>query len=470
MIHVTDISHSKTERGSKLSARIHCPSSNLDGKELWICYPPNCFEYLSHAADPWTAMLLWPAMRLGQTLRIDAIGSARLAEAIDDLMGIMNCWDPEFRPVNVELQGVMSDRSAGGVTASFFSGGVDSFHTLLKNQAAQPARKGRISHLIFAQGFDVRMADIEQHNLILPSIERCAEELGCTLVPCATNIRDVIPEGLVGWRYCHGPALAGMALGLSGLWHRILIPATQTYKDLLPNGSHPVVDPLWSTESIQLIHDGAEATRLAKVRYIATSDQALRYLRVCWKNREGRYNCGCCEKCVRTMISLKIVGALERCTTFDQPLSYARIADLSLGDAALPVFMKEMYDAATAIQADPALIRAMRRCLHPSVLRRMERAIRRTIRPLALPLDRLLSGGLLRRVYHIQRYGTPDVVSPTPAAPQIPQDQLETRACATPQSLRSGSAPAPSLPSPNPGSEPRGLANIPASHLDANAS
>jgi len=421
MIHVTEISGSETERGSKLSARIQCPGSDLDGKELWICYPPDCLNHLSYSADPWIAMLLWPAMRLGQTLRIDAVGSGQLAEATDELMAIMNCWDAQFRPVEIQLQGVTNAPSGNGATASFFSGGIDSFYTVLKNQSDHPAGDDRISHLIFAQGFDVRLHDNKLYNSILPSIQTCADELGCTLVPCATNVRDVIPEALVSWRMGHGPALAGMALGLSGRWDRVLIPATQTYKDLLPNGSHPLLDPLWSTESIQLIHDSADATRLAKVKTIATSEPVLRYLRVCWRSPEGQYNCGRCEKCVRTMISLKLVGVLEKCTAFDQPLSYARIADLSLGDAALPVFMMEMYEAAVATQADPALIRAMRQCLHPSLPRRITRSIRRAIRPLALSLDQSLFAGRLRRTYQAQCHGAPNTQAPTLTARPTPQ-------------------------------------------------
>jgi hypothetical protein len=419
MIHVTEISRSITKRQSKLSARIRCAGSDLDGKELWICYPPDCLDQLSSWADPWIAMLLWPAMRLGQTLRIDATGSARLAEATDQLMAIVHCWDARFRPVKLQLQGTTDTRSSDGLTAGFFSGGVDSFYTMLKNRSTRSPRHGEIRHLIFAQGLDIPMADMELYNLIVPSMQSCADELGCTLVPCATNIRDVIPEGLVSWRLCHGPALAAIALGLPGRWKRVVIPATQTYKDLLPNGSHPLVDPLWSTESTELVHDGADATRLTKVKYIATSALALRHLRVCWRNPEGQYNCGRCEKCVRTMISLKIAGVLEQCAAFDQPLSYARIPDLLLGDGALPVFMREMHEAAVAAQVDPALIRAMQQCLHPSVARRVGRAIRRKIRPWALSLDRSLLSGRLRQFHHVQRYGA-TATPPIPANEKVP--------------------------------------------------
>jgi len=415
MIHVTEIARSKTKEGSKLSARIQCPNSDLDGKELWLRYPADCFDHLSEAADPWIALLLWPAMRLGQTLRIDAPASARLMEATDELMAIMHCWDSRFERVQIQPQSVTDHPPSDGVTASFFSGGVDAFYTLLKNRSATSPRNGTVSHLIFVHGFDIRLDDTELHDRVLSSMQRCADALGCTLVSCATNVRDVIPEGLVGWPMYYGAPLAGMALGLSGLWSRVLIPAPQTYKDTFPNGSHPVLDPLWSTEAVQMVHDGAEATRVAKVETIATSDLALRHLRVCWRNPDGAYNCGRCEKCVRTMISLKMAGALEKCMAFDQPLSYARVADLPLNTHASRVLMVQNYEAAVARQADPALIRALHRCLHPSVLRRSERAMRRALRPLALSLDRSLLAGRLRRTYHAQRHGAPAPQAATPA-------------------------------------------------------
>ena len=51
-------------------------------------------------------------------------------------------------------------------------------------------------------------------------------------------------------------------------------PATQashTYADPLPWASHPLVDPLWSTESLQFCHHGAEALRTAELLAILTT-------------------------------------------------------------------------------------------------------------------------------------------------------------------------------------------------------
>ena len=93
--------------------------------------------------------------------------------------------------------------------------------------------------------------------------------------------------------------------------------------NLIPWGSHPDLDPLWSTERTFLRVDGAEVTRTEKVTAIAASPIAPSRLKVCWR-ADIEANCGRCEKCVRTQCALAIAGALERAPVFLQPLTVRR--------------------------------------------------------------------------------------------------------------------------------------------------
>jgi hypothetical protein len=182
----------------------------------------------------------------------------------------------------------------------------------------------------------------------------------------------------------YGAVLAGLALGLETFWNRVLIPAWQTYDHLIPAGSHPVVDPLWSTESFTVVHDGAEATRVEKITdWVAASDVALRHLRVCWENRNGDYNCGECEKCIRTMVTLELAGVLGKCDVFARPLCYGEVAAAPLKGEAQEVLMQQNYEAALAANADPQLIRALRCCLHPGVVQRAKRELSRCARSMS---------------------------------------------------------------------------------------
>jgi hypothetical protein len=151
--------------------------------------------------------------------------------------------------------------------------------------------------------------------------------MGKNLVVVKTNLREII-DPLVPWKWMHGSGMAAVAHVLAGGFQRIYISTSQWHGHQPANGSHILLDPLWSLESLELVHDGLEATRLEKVRMVAQSSLALQNLRVCYLNVGGAYNCGRCEKCLRTMVALQIVGAYERCTTFRGPIDPKRIKQI----------------------------------------------------------------------------------------------------------------------------------------------
>jgi len=57
---------------------------------------------------------------------------------------------------------------------------------------------------------------------------------------------------------------------------------------------------------VALVHDGAEMRRPEKLPTIVECPSALAHLRVCAQDMNT--NCGRCEKCLRTMIPLRVLG------------------------------------------------------------------------------------------------------------------------------------------------------------------
>jgi len=398
MIRVTDIRVCEEETRAVLIAHVQCEEPCLNGVDFRFSYPREYRDYVSTSADPWIALLLWPAMRFGRRLSVDAAGSAKLLEAVPTLMSIMRCWDDRFRPVEVETRGVSSQGRPGEAVASFFSGGVDSFYTALKHGASTVPSGKRITHLISVHGLDVTLDHALLWGRIRGHLSDAATHLGCSWVECSMNIHDVIKESMIRWQMYYGAVLAAIALGLQGLWGKVFIPADQTYAEMFPSGSHPVLDSLWSTESLHVVNDGAEATRIQKIQWqIARSDVALRHLRVCWENRNSEYNCGQCEKCIRTMVGLTIAGVLDQCQSFDRALDYRSVARVHFTSVGQRTLMAQNYEAARAAGLDPALIRALRTCLHPPFRWKLRRGLYRRARRLALNLDRSLLGGRLLR-------------------------------------------------------------------------
>ena len=66
-----------------------------------------------------------------------------------------------------------------------------------------------------------------------------------------------------------------------------------------------MTDELMQNEWTTAIHHGA-IERRDKLRRIADEPDCLAMLRVC--NASPEYNCGTCEKCLRTMLALQLMG------------------------------------------------------------------------------------------------------------------------------------------------------------------
>ncbi len=158
---------------------------------------------------------------------------------------------------------------------------------------------------------------------------------------CRRVVRDYGRWGLHG----HGFGLGGIVRLLSDYLDRVYIPSSFDSAHLIPWSSHPDTDPLYSDEKVEVIHDGCEATRAQKIRSISDSALALEHLRVCWERVEGAYNCGVCEKCLRTMTSLYALGKLEGARTFPSRLDHFAIRQLIIYDDSLAAFALDNLDA-----------------------------------------------------------------------------------------------------------------------------
>jgi hypothetical protein len=275
-------------------------------------------------ADAVVPLGLLGAMHAGVPLAVPTpVSPVLLANApqAQDILAAFSNHELTPTPIIAEPAKEVGTRATG--VGAFFSGGVDSFFTALKHDH-------EISHLVFVRGYDIFDAQSKRGVSALESARRAAGSLGKQLIEVETNLR-VVTEPFAPWSIAHGPALGAVALLLQSQLRRILIPSSYTYRNLFPWGSHPLLDPLWGTESLEVAHDGTEATRTEKALLVAASDAALQELRVCNK-QWATYNCGICEKCLRTMMNLRLVGALDRCPTLPHTLDLRRVARLRLSD------------------------------------------------------------------------------------------------------------------------------------------
>jgi len=340
--------------------------------KLWFRASDSVLEANTSA---FLAAVLLPCMELGLDCTIDGVVSARLLQSVEKIQDTFCKWEPRFHRIRVTGTGgtastVPADSAGQRGTASFFSGGIDSLYTLSEHRS-------EIDSLILIHGFDVDLDDHVLRKQVSDKLREFASETGKELIEVETNV-GVFLRKYVGWSFGHGPALAAVGHLLTPRLRRIFIPATHTLADHVAWGSHPLVDPLWSSEALEFVHDGSDVTRVHKTETVAGWPAAMDCLRVCWKNYGGVYNCGRCEKCLRTMVTLQMLGALESQTAFAEPLDLNRVASLRLFDDNSRAFANEILADSRLAEREPELYAAMQNWIKPvGILKRLRQATKR---------------------------------------------------------------------------------------------
>jgi hypothetical protein len=343
--------------------------------ETWFIDVPEELEpELSRSGNPWLVWMAPLAATLGEEVRVSLPVDPLLLENMGELAAIWRCWHPDLPDLSVRAArgSTRPAADARGRVASFFSGGVDSFHTLLRHPAGRDAVVGsRVDHindLLGVWGFDIFLDRPTGFQVVRQSMEEVAEETGKTAVTLATNLRGT-RWGESDWTMvAHGCALAGAGLFLEPRYQHVLIASGAGYHDLKPWGSHPLTDRLYSTGRTTFVHDGASSDRVEKTELVSRSPVARRHLRVCYHSQEGD-NCSRCSKCYRTMLTLHLLGEdLRDWPTFDgdafDPRAVARI--YSKGGLAGVASLRAVRDHAVRIGAKRiarALDRSSRRSL-----------------------------------------------------------------------------------------------------------
>ena len=110
-----------------------------------------------------------------------------------------------------------------------------------------------------------------------------------------------------------------------------LIGSYARYKDAIPHSSSPLVDPMWSCDEQSVRHFSARVDRQEKITtIIENSPELLKELRVCWRNPGDTYNCGECEKCLRTQMGFLIGGGSDFATSFRKTIEPKDLRRLKL--------------------------------------------------------------------------------------------------------------------------------------------
>jgi hypothetical protein len=235
---------------------------------------------------------------------------------------------------------------ANARTGAFLSGGVDALAVLRANRLAYPLdhpRSIRDGFLAFGlYGFDATEAGPVPERLdawadLRSRLAGLAERESFTLVPVYTNVRTFSPDYLTWSRALFSPMTAAIVHGFAGRVSTALLGSDGVGIEPDDVSESQMLSQCFSSAALEVRLDLVHLDRLARIRMLADWADGRALMQPChWVElpRPGQVNCGRCEKCVRTMLGLVVLGRLGDTPAFaDDDLTADRIDALHIASS-----------------------------------------------------------------------------------------------------------------------------------------
>jgi hypothetical protein len=279
---------------------------------------------LSCNPDAFLLSCIIPALWHGEKrVSIEGEICPELHDGLIMAMSVIRHWyglTRELVTIEAPARQTPSAQRASARAAFFFTGGVDSLAALRLNRLHYShTHPNSVKDGIYIFGLETD--NPETFKDVVDYLSPLADDARINLVPVYTNERQLDDDWDFWLLAFEGAVLCAAAHALSRRLSLAFVGSSIDVPNLHPIASHPLLDPNYSSYELRIRHDNAALSRLDKIRILAGWDMALRHLRVC--NRVETYtseqfNCGRCEKCVRTMLGLYLADALEKAPAFPE--------------------------------------------------------------------------------------------------------------------------------------------------------
>lgn len=294
--------------------------------------------------DGYVCAMIFDAMQQGRSVNICGPLSEKFFRNIQAFQEAWHCHCPSLYQV-VEIQPselLVGGSKAGGRPESAmvaFSGGMDSAFSLLRHQpSTQNRQRLPIASALMVHGFDVPYSNRSAFDTLHKRVEKITEAVGVELHILRTTIRE---NDYHRWVDCHGAVLASVLHLTSDRHTHGIIASSDPYNYIsyvhYAWGSSAATDYLLSGSEMEIIHDGAGFSRPQKIAYLAKNwPSQLKRTQFCWEGERRDINCGVCDKCVHTRLSL-LAGGFDEGLCFETSfhigmLDRIKISEAKLGD------------------------------------------------------------------------------------------------------------------------------------------
>jgi diphthamide synthase (EF-2-diphthine--ammonia ligase) len=299
---------------------------------------------LPEGGEAFVILALLPAMKLGLPVISDLPLQPRFVFQMTRFQEIALQWFARKDLKSVEISSpegrTHAAQPAPGVSA-LFSGGVDSFHTILTHQQ-------ELTHLLYVEGFDTHLHQVGYRQLANSHMERAAVQVGIPMLKVETNARQFL-DHYAGWQHTGTTVTGAIAHLFARHIGKVYFPGTHSWESLHFLSDGYLLLKQFALPDFEAVVDGMSVTRQEKVAALSQCPAALEHLRVCWDTPPDKLNCGVCEKCLRTMAQLNAEGLLQKCASLPHAIDWENLESLPVRSGSVT----EYWEATAARTTDP---------------------------------------------------------------------------------------------------------------------
>lgn len=309
------------------SVAVHGPADAPE--RLWFRVPVAHAGLVTNLADPAVIGLMIPAMHSGESLSAEGPVTDELAHTITHgYQHILEAVIPGLQRVPLEVVNAVPAKEPASGVGTGFSGGIDSFTVLAEHFFQPVAPDLRLTHLTLFNvgamsggGERGRVHFHRVHSLLAPAADR----IGLPLIPIDSNLDDFY--GFAGFMQSHGPRNLSAASLLQGGLGRFYFASSDPFPTIAVRRSYstsfsdPLSTPLLATRQFRPLFHGSEYTRVEKTLIVASVPESHESLNVCTTLTADGRNCSKCNKCLRTELTLDLIGQLD---------AYSRVFDVAV--------------------------------------------------------------------------------------------------------------------------------------------
>ncbi len=146
--------------------------------------------------DGFVVGLLFQAMAMNEEIRTEAPMSSKLYHSIQEfLIPMLVQVFPNLHPIRIHPAALIDEPASGKAVATGFSGGIDSFASVVQHWAREESPSHKVSHFLFHNAGshstgnpdDARRLFWQRYETLKPF----AEEIGIPFVPVDSNVSEL---------------------------------------------------------------------------------------------------------------------------------------------------------------------------------------------------------------------------------------------------------------------------------------